>query len=149
MRRLLTILLITTTILAAERPGRAAADPADSAIVVIAHRSAPDTVLDKDALLDFYTGDITAWSDGTRVVVLDLDDHQDLRDRFFDYLGKTSSRMRSIWLKNMLSGEGRPPDALRSEEEVVRRVLATPGAIGFISKAKVPDNVKVLLTISE
>lgn len=127
----------------------AVAEQAYTPIVVIAHRAIPDSTVDRRALLDYYSGDIKAWSDGTRVVVLDLDDNKDIRDRFFDFLGKTSSRMRSIWLKNMLSGEGKPPDALPDEDEVIRKVAATPGAIGFVSRDKLGENVKVLLTITE
>ncbi|MCB2230473.1 hypothetical protein KQH82_07135 [bacterium] len=144
MRRLLLTFLILIAPLFA-----VSGDDSDTTIVVIANRAAPDTALDRGALLDFYTGDIQAWSDGTRVRLFDLEGHKDVRDRFFDYLGKTSSRMRSIWLKNMLSGEGHPPDALSDEEAVVRQVAATPGAIGFVTRAHVGDSVKVLLTISE
>lgn len=143
MKRFVFIVLVSLGIISVA----VLADQPDSSIVVIAHRSAPDSSLDKSAVLDFYTGDIKSWSDGQRVVLLDLDDHRDLRDRFFDYLGKTSSRMRSIWLKNMLSGEGQPPRALIDEDSVVRTVAATPGAIGFVSRDKVDDDVKVLLTI--
>jgi len=55
--------------------------------------------------------------------------------------------MKSIWLKNMLSGEGEPPKAMGSEEEMLKNVAETPGAIGFINKNKVIAEVKVLAYI--
>ena len=55
--------------------------------------------------------------------------------------------MKSIWLKKMLSGEGDPPEALKSESEVLQKVSSTPGAIGFVSEANISDDVKVLTVI--
>ena len=49
----------------------------------------------------------------------------------------------------MLSGEGDPPEAMKSEAEVVARVASTPGALGFISKANATEQVKTLLVIPE
>ncbi len=57
--------------------------------------------------------------------------------------------MKSIWLRNMLSGEGDPPEALKSEEEMLQKIAATPGAIGFLSHTKVDNNVKTLIVIKK
>ncbi|MCI0699351.1 hypothetical protein L0337_46030 [candidate division KSB1 bacterium] len=118
-------------------------------IVVIAHKSVPMDTIKKSALLDFYTRDIKKWSDGQPVVVLDLKLQNGVKTKFYNYLGKSSSRMKSIWLKKLLSGEGDPPEAMNSEEELLRKVAATAGAIGFVSKAKVRENVKILLQIND
>jgi ABC-type phosphate transport system substrate-binding protein len=118
-------------------------------VVVIAHKAVPMDTIKKNALLDFYTRDIKKWSDGQPVVVLDLKLQNGIKTIFYNYLGKSSSRMKSIWLKKLLSGEGDPPQAMNSEEELLRKVAATAGAIGFVSKAKVRENVKVLLEIND
>jgi hypothetical protein len=47
----------------------------------------------------------------------------------------------------MLSGEGDPPEPIDSEEEMLKKVAATPGAIGFVSQSKVSEDVKVLIVI--
>ena len=118
-------------------------------VVVIAHKSVPMDTIKKSLLLDFYACDIKKWSDGQPVVVLDLKLQNGIRTTFYNYLGKSSSRMKSIWLKKLLSGEGEPPEAMNSEEEVLRKVAATAGAIGFVSKTKVRENVKILLEIND
>ena len=41
-------------------------------VVVIAHTSVSQDEINRTQLLDFYTGDIQAWSNGERVVVFDL-----------------------------------------------------------------------------
>ena len=99
-------------------------------------------------LLNFYIGDVQSWDDGLAVVVFDLKERGPVRDTFYDYLGKTSSRMRSIWLKRKLSGEGDPPESFETETVVLQRVATTPGAIGFVQKANVrSDDVKILVEI--
>jgi ABC-type phosphate transport system substrate-binding protein len=118
-------------------------------IVVIANKSVPMDTIKKTLLLDFYACDIKKWSDGQPVIVLDLKLQDGIRTTFYNYLGKSSSRMKSIWLKKLLSGEGDPPQTMNSEEELLKKVAATAGAIGFISKAKVHKDVKILLEITD
>lgn len=117
-------------------------------IVVIAHKSVPMDTIKKSVLLDFYACDIKKWSDGQPIIVLDLKPQSGVKTAFYNYLGKSSSRMKSVWLKKLLSGEGDPPEAMNSEEELSGKVAATAGAIGFVSKAKVRQDVKILLEIS-
>lgn len=116
-------------------------------VVVIAHKSVPVDEIKKTELLDFYTGDIKLWDDGEPVVVLDLKPKDEAKKVFYNYLGKSTSRMKSIWMKNMLSGEGDPPESLESEEALLKKVASTPGAIGFVSQSKVTNKVKTLVLI--
>jgi ABC-type phosphate transport system substrate-binding protein len=55
--------------------------------------------------------------------------------------------MKSIWLRNKLSGEGDPPLTLEDEAAVLEKVQQTPGAIGFISSDQVDTTVKILAII--
>ena len=120
-----------------------------SQVAVIAHKSVPVDTIKKTELLDFYTGDIKKWMNGDKVIVNDLKPKGEVKKIFYKFLGKTPSRMKSIWLKNMLSGEGDPPEALKSEEEMLQKIAATPGAIGFLSHTKVDNNVKTLIVIRQ
>jgi ABC-type phosphate transport system substrate-binding protein len=116
-------------------------------VAVIANKTVPVDSVSKTQLLDFYSGDIKEWNNDKPVVVFDLKPRLEIRERFYQYLGKSSSRMRSIWLKKVLSGEGDPPKALESEEVILKIVAKTPGAIGFIDKGKVDSSVKVIAMI--
>jgi len=120
-----------------------------SQVAVIAHKSVPVDTIKKSELLDFYTADIKKWINGEKVIVNDLKPKGEVKKIFYKFLGKTPSRMKSIWLKNMLSGEGDPPEALKSEEEMLQKIAATPGAIGFLSHTKVDNNVKTLIVIKK
>ncbi len=120
-----------------------------SQVAVIAHKSVPVDTIKKSELLDFYTGDIKKWHDGQPLVILDLKPRGDTKKAFYKFLGKSPSRMKSIWLKMMLSGEGDPPLSMRSEDELLKKVASTPGAIGFVSKRRATGDVKTLSLIEK
>ena len=125
------------------------AETSFSQVAVIAHKSVPVDTIKKSELLDFYTADVKKWINGEKVIVNDLKPKGEVKKIFYKFLGKTPSRMKSIWLRNMLSGEGDPPEALKSEEEMLQKIAATPGAIGFLSHTKVDNNVKTLIVIKK
>ena len=108
----------------------------------------PVDEIKKSQLLDFYTGDIRSWSNSESVVVFDLKPKGEVKDTFYKFLGKSTSRMKSIWLKKVLSGEWDPPKSLKSEEEMLKKIASTPGAIGFVSQSQVSEDVKTLLVIN-
>jgi len=116
-------------------------------VAVIANNSVPIETISEAKLLDIYSGDIRWWDNGDPVIVFDLEQKTNVKYDFYNFLGKSTSRMKSIWLKKMLSGEGEPPEALKSEEEMLKIVGETIGAIGFISKDKVVPEVKVLTLV--
>lgn len=122
---------------------------ASAQVTIIAHKAVAEDTLSQMRLFDFYSGEIKFWKDKVPVVVLDLKPVGETKEAFYKLLGKTPSRMKSIWLKKLLMGEGDPPPALESEEEVLKKVAATPGAIGFIDKAKVTHEVKSLVIIQK
>ncbi len=103
----------------------------------------------KVELLNVYSGEVKKWSDDQPIVVLDLKPKDAVKIAFYKFLGKSSTRMKSIWLKKMLSGEGDPPERMGSEEDMLEKVASTAGAIGFVSKAKVMmgEDVKILTEI--
>lgn len=118
-------------------------------VAVIANKSVPADQIKKSELLDFYTLDIKAWSNGVPVVLFDLQVKTDVRDNFYDFIGRSSSRMKSIWMKKLLSGDGDPPKPIENEEDLVKKVAETPGAIGYVSSEKATAAVKTLLLIEK
>jgi ABC-type phosphate transport system substrate-binding protein len=118
-------------------------------VAVIAHKAAPDDTLSQPQLFDIYSGEKKSWSNKMQVVVFDLKPASEVKEAFYQLLGKPPSRMKSIWLKKLLMGEGDPPTALESEEEVVKKVAATRGAIGFVSAAKATREVKIIVIVGK
>ncbi|MCP4728079.1 MAG: hypothetical protein GY863_23775 [bacterium] len=88
------------------------------------------------------------WSNGNAVVLVELGVDGDTKNKFYGFLGTSAKKMKNAWMKKMLAGEGQAPDALDSEDAVLQKVASTPGAIGYVSKAKAGANVKILLEIN-
>jgi ABC-type phosphate transport system substrate-binding protein len=118
-------------------------------VAVVAHKAVPADTLSQTQLFDVFSGEVKSWSNKARVVVFDLKPASEAKEAFYKLLGKTPSRMKSIWLKRLLMGEGDPPESLSSEEEVLKKVAATPGAIGFVSKAKATSEVRVVVIVEK
>jgi ABC-type phosphate transport system substrate-binding protein len=116
-------------------------------VAVITNKSVKVDEISKTELLDCYTGDVIKWKDGQKVQVFDLKVKNEIKEIFYKYLGKSPSRMKSIWMKRMLSGEGDPPPALKSETEMLKKIEETKGAIGFVNYDSVTTNVKVVAII--
>ncbi len=122
--------------------------PVMAQVAIIAHKDVPADIIEKDRLLDFYLRDVLSWpASELEVIVCDLRLKGTVKDDFYKFLGKSASRMKSIWLKRKLAGEGDPPEFFQSEEELLQHVISTPGAIGFVHASKVTDSVKVLIEI--
>lgn len=138
MKKLLTILLI---IIAITATGRAQ-------IVVIVHPSVPGSTIDNTSLVDIYMLSKTKWADDSPIRVFTLKKGSALVERFYSPLGLNTLTLNKQWLRIQLTGEGRAPTAI-TEEEIVARVAATPGAIGFVDPSQVTDKVKVLRQVNQ
>jgi hypothetical protein len=53
-------------------------------------------------------------------------------------------QLRQSWDRLVFSGMAQAPTEVASEEEMLARIAATPGAIGYVRKVKTNDPVKVL-----
>jgi ABC-type phosphate transport system substrate-binding protein len=120
-----------------------------SQVAVIAHKSVPIDHIEMSELLDFFTGDIKKWNDEQPVEILDFKPRGDIKKAFYKFLGKSPSRMKSIWLKKMLSGEGDPPLSMKSEMELLEKVASPPVSIGFVGQRQPTVDVNMLLWIEE
>ncbi|MDH3890119.1 MAG: hypothetical protein OEV49_03465 [candidate division Zixibacteria bacterium] len=118
-------------------------------IAVIANTSVPIESLDKEMLFDVYRCDVQTWDDDTKIMVWDLGERGATRKAFYEFIGKRPSRMKSLWMKKLLTGDGDPPEVAESEEEMLEKIIGTPGAIGYVNQELVDDRVKLLLVIEE
>lgn len=119
----------------------------DAQIAVVANKSINVNQLKKSQLIDIYTGEIRTWSSGDPIFVFDLKTEDETREDFYKLIGRSSSRMKSIWMKKLLSGEGEPPKEFSSQESLIKKIATTKGAIGFVSIEKVTNDVKVIKII--
>ncbi len=116
----------------------------ENLVAVIAHPSVPVESVTQQALVDFYTLEKNKWEDGSLVVLFEQKQETTSKKQFYAYLQKRPRELKKVWMRVVLSGEGRTPRTVRSEEEVLQEVAATPGAIGYTDASLVTDEVVVL-----
>ena len=101
------------------------------------------TNLSDDDLKDYYLGKKASWPDGSKVVVVVLDDGPS-HDSLMKKLGKSASQFTTGWKKLVFTGKGAMPEQVKTEDQLVAFVAKTPGAIGYVDSAKAKEGVKAL-----
>jgi len=118
-------------------------------VAIIANPSVKEDTLNKSLLYDVYRGEVRTWEDGTKIKVWDLGEKGDVRDSFYDFIGMRPSRMKSLWMRKLLTGEGDPPSEAETQEKMLKSIIDTPGAIGYVNKDLVDKRVKLLMVIEK
>jgi ABC-type phosphate transport system substrate-binding protein len=124
-----------------------AAPAAHSQVAVIVNKSVPVSSLTQPELLDIWLCNTRTWGNGQSIELFCLKDEGPEEKKFFEFLRRTPLEMRKAWLRAQLSGQARPPAMVSSQEELLKKVQSTPGAIGFVSSERVQGSVKVVLII--
>lgn len=112
-------------------------------VLVIVHPEMSAESVSKADLSKVYTGTASRIA-GTHVVPVLLKEGSVHSDFLTNSIGKSPVSLIVIWRGLVLSGQATMPKTFNSEEELVRYVARTPGAIGYIDKSTPHDGVKVL-----
>jgi len=113
-------------------------------VVVIVHSDVTGDHISKDALAKVFTGSATRIPSGARVIPVMLKNGPVHSEFATDFLGRSPVSLMVIWRGLVLSGQSAMPKAFDSEDEMVKFVAKTPGAIGYIGVKTPHDDVKVL-----
>ncbi len=106
-------------------------------VEIIVNPGIQSVPLDRDLLRAIFTMRLRSWPNGPPVRVFVLPDNDPLSDRFYrEQLGMYSYVLRSAWDRMVYTGTGLAPTIVHSEKEMRERVLATPGAIGYVSRGR-------------
>jgi ABC-type phosphate transport system substrate-binding protein len=85
------------------------------------------------------------WPDGAPIRVFVLPDDHVLHGAVCkERLNIFPYQLRQSWDRLVYSGMAQAPSEVSSEEELLNKVAATPGAIGYVRKVKANDPVKIL-----
>ena len=76
-----------------------------------------------------------------------FDNSTDAKAAFYSGITKDQLSLKKIWMKKQLTGEAKAPETVGSDEDVVKKVSSTPGAIGYVKSSAVTGDVKVLLEL--
>lgn len=115
-------------------------------VAVIVNSSVTESTLDQAALEKIFLGKRSHWADGGAIVPVTLAEGA-VHDAFLEtYIKKNASQFSAFWKQAVFTGKGTPPRSFKTEEELVRYVAATPGAVGYLSTQIRADGVRRIET---
>lgn len=121
---------------------------AHAGLAVVAHPSVAVSALSAEQVSQIYMGRATSLPGGAAVTPIDMPEGSPLRVQFASrVLGKNEQQLRSYWSRMIFTGKGQPPRSVASQDDVLRMVAATPGAIGYVDSKAVTPKVKVLFQV--
>jgi hypothetical protein len=112
--------------------------------LIINQDLAPHALSQNEARL-YFSMRLQRWFDDHPVKVFVLPDDDPLHSAFAkNVLGLFPYQLRGAWDRQLFSGTGQAPTQVADENEMIRRVAATPGAIGYARAAPQDARVHVL-----
>lgn len=119
------------------------------AITVITNNSISDTRITREELKEIYMARKTKWESGDRVVVAILKKGE-AHDIFTkNIISVPPSKLIGIWKKVIFTGAGYPPKILKTEEDMIKFVSQTKGAVGYIKNSTPHTGVSRLSLYTE
>jgi len=113
-------------------------------VVVIVNSGVRETAASRDDIRAIFTGDKSSLGDGSRVTPVTLKGGPAHEAFLKTYVGKGDAAFRTGWRNLVFTGQGSMPKMFDSEAALVDYVAATPGAIGYVSKATDVGKAKTL-----
>jgi ABC-type phosphate transport system substrate-binding protein len=115
-------------------PMSAGAPAAVTTYRIIVHPANPTMSVDRRFVADAFLKKITAWDHGEVIRPADLAPDSPVRRRFSEeVLRRSVEAVKSYWQQLIFAGREVPPPELESDQAVIRFVLHSPGAIGYVS----------------
>jgi hypothetical protein len=114
-------------------------------VEIITHRSVGANTLSPASARSIFGMRQVKWPDNTRVQVFVLaDTHPTHVAMCKERLNLFPYQLRQSWDRLVYAGMAQAPIEVASEEELINRVAATPGAIGYVTKVKPNDSIKII-----
>ena len=118
---------------------------ADNHYEIVTYPGVSAKVLSVNSLRSIFSMHLKTWPDGTKIRVFVLPDDDHLHQIVSkEKLNVFPYQLRSTWDRLVFSGTGQAPIKVNSSEEMLNRVASTPGAIGYLWRANINENVNVL-----
>jgi ABC-type phosphate transport system substrate-binding protein len=113
-------------------------------VVIVANENVPAASLAAKDVKQIFLGNKTSWDNGDKIVFV-VQDRTDAADVFLKaYVKKSASQYDNYWKKQVFTGKGKAPQSFSSDQELVKFVSETPGAIGYVSSGATTENTKTI-----
>lgn len=111
--------------------------------VLITHPSGPDAI-SKDDAKGFLLGTKTKWESGTNVKLAVLTGGSTHEAIIQEYTARSADQFDKYWKKQVFTGKGVAPEAMKSDTEMLAFVSGTAGAFGYVSTVPAGAAVKIV-----
>ncbi len=123
---------------------------ADSDVVVVVNKNNPTQAMTRSEVIDLFMGRYVAFPNGSKASPLDLNGEQDLKRNFYQSLvGMSLARVNSYWSRIKFTGRVRPLLSKSNEEDVIKYISHSKDAIGYVSRAKLNPQLKIVFELHE
>jgi ABC-type phosphate transport system substrate-binding protein len=103
-------------------------------IVLVAHPDTQVEILSQQDVELIFLGKKSTWKDGSRIVP-HVQAQSSTTDSFLrEMLNLTYFQYYRYWRNALFTGQGSPPKVLTDDNEITKRLLSTPGGIGYVSQ---------------
>jgi ABC-type phosphate transport system substrate-binding protein len=116
---------------------------------VVVHPSVQGTKITRANLSALFTGRTSSWGDKVPVKPVDQSAKAPIRRAFtVSVIGLSMGELQMYWQRRVSADHVFPPPTKGSDEEILRYVAATAGAIGYIGpETTIPETVKALAVV--
>ena len=112
---------------------------------IVSHPNVIETDITRNYLRAIFSMRLRTWQNGTSIRVFVLPDDHKLHAVFSkEKLNLSPYQLRQSWDRLVFSGTGQAPTTVSSSEEMLDRIMNTPGSIGYLETTYVNDNIHVL-----
>ena len=113
-------------------------------VVIIANKSLSFSQMTSAQLRDIFIGARSQFADGTRAIPTVLKGGPVHEVFLRNHVQDNPDEFRVRWRKVVFTGQGAMLKEFTSESALFEYVVATPGAIGYVSRVSDPSAVRVL-----
>ena len=113
-------------------------------VKIIVNPDVPETTLSQTQIAELFLGNIAVWPDKTRIQ-LALNGEEKLHDRFVrKFCRRTPFQFTNHWRNLRYTGKAFIPNTFSTDDEVIKFVSETKGAISYIHGSTTAQNVKIV-----
>ncbi len=112
--------------------------------VVLIVNPANSAAIDEEQFAKIFLGQTKTFSNGSEATPIDQKEGA-VREEFGNkLLKKNPAQLKAQWARQIFTGGAKPPKEMASDEDILKFVASTPGAIAYIDASKVNKSVKVI-----
>ena len=124
------------------------AEGAGADLVVVVNARSGVERLGEDDVINIFLGRYRQFPGGQAALPVDLPDSHPDKARFYASLvGKNLADIRAYWARLVFSGKTAPPLQAAGPDEVLERVAAERGGIGYLDRTKADSRVRVVMAV--